>query len=51
MTYRVQFRKNLTAGSWVNLPGLVTATNGTAAITDATCGTNDARFTGLLALP
>jgi len=51
LTYRLQYKNNLTDAVWTDLPGDVTASGTTVLKTDATSGTNSTRFYRILALP
>jgi uncharacterized protein RhaS with RHS repeats len=50
-TYRLQYRSALLDGDWINVPGDVTATGGSAAKVDTTPGTGSHRFYRVLVIP
>ena len=51
VTYRLQYKSNLSDSTWIDLPGDITATNNTAFSLDTTSSTNLARFYRIIALP
>jgi len=51
LTYRVQFKNNLTDADWSDLPGDITASNNVALKLDSAAVTNTTRFYRIIALP
>jgi hypothetical protein len=51
MPYRVQYKTDLSAATWTDLPGDITATTGTASKTDTTSGSDSQRYYRVELLP
>jgi hypothetical protein len=51
LTYRLQFKNNLTDAAWTDLPGDTTASNSIAFKLDTAAVTNSSRFYRIIALP
>ena len=51
LTYRVQFKNNLTDATWNDLPGDIIASNNVALKLDSAAVTNTTRFYRIIALP